>query len=156
MRSLLLLAALCPALALSTPGLAQPAGAPAPAPAPAPPPTSDEAAITALNKELAEHWDASQRGQLVYLGYHSAAAVMCDGLELDPAKLSKVVHESFLDGTEQASAEDKAKLRDLLYSSLSLSTGVFMGLNSHDTAGFCKRAMSERNSAKDSSSLFKD
>ena len=105
---------------------------------------------------LAERWDPSQRGQLVYLGYHSAAAVMCDGLELDPAKLSKVLHESFLDGTDQLAAEDKAKLHDSLLGHLSLATGVFMGLHSHDSADFCARAMQERNRAKDSSSLFKD
>jgi len=149
MRKLLLLAALCPASLLSAPAPAQSTAAP-------PAASRDEAAIAALNRELGENWDASQSGQLLYLGFHSAAAVMCDGLELDPAKLSKVIHESFLEGAAQLSAEDRAKLNERLVGSLSLATGVFMGLHSHDTADFCARAMNERNSAKDSSSLFKD
>lgn len=121
-----------------------------------PAPTQEEAALTALDKELADNWDPSQRGLFVYLGYYSAASIMCDELELDPAKLGKVLQEGFLTGEDQASDEDRDKLRKRLIGHLGMATGVFMGLHSHDTAEFCAKAATSKQNSQDSSSLFKD
>ncbi|MGD9812088.1 MAG: hypothetical protein AB7U35_12280 [Sphingobium sp.] len=117
--------------------------------------SQEEAAISALNKQLEEHWSANARGQFIYLGYYTAASAMCDGLELDREKLSKAVNEDILVDTEGMSEDDKKKRRDAFLMHLGLATGVFMGMHSHDSTDFCARAISERDSSRDSSSLFK-
>jgi hypothetical protein len=123
---------------------------------PTPAPAADEAAIVTLNRELDENWDASQRGQFVYLGYHAAAGVMCDNLTLDPAKVGKVLHESFLASADQLPEAERQKLNTQVIGDLAMATGVFMGLNSHDPAAFCAAVTKERDSLKDTSDLFKN
>jgi hypothetical protein len=126
------------------------------APAPAQPASEDEAAITALNAQLGETWDASQRGQFVYLGYHAAAGAMCDNLTLDPAKVSKVLHDSFLADVDQLSETDRQRRREQVIGDLAMATGVFIGLNSRDKPAFCAEVTKERETLKASSDLFKD
>lgn len=152
MKRLATLASFCAAVGLACTASAQTADTPAAAATV----SADQAAIDALDKEIAEDWDASQRGQFIYLGYYMAAAALCDGLELEPTRLGKVVHESFLADEDKLPEADRKKLQERLIGHLAMSTGVFMGLHSHERADFCKRVSQERESSKDISSLFKD
>ena len=121
----------------------------------APPPTSDEGpVIAALQKEFAEDWDESQRGQLIYIGYYRGAAHMCDGLDLDRDKLSKVVNESFLTDIEKLSPDDQEKLRRRTISHIGLATGAFLGIHAKEQPAFCARAKAQRDASPDSG-LFK-
>ncbi len=147
MKKMISLAATCLLVTASTAVTAQDA-----VPAPE---TQEEAAITALDQELSEKWDAHERGLFVYLGYYSAASIMCDDLELDPAKLGKVLKEGFLND-EQGSVDEVRERHVRLIGALAMATGVFMGLRSHDKADFCTEAATARENSKDSSSLFKD
>ncbi len=146
MKSYITLALGC-ALAASGPALAQSDAAPAEA--------SEEApAIAALTKEFTADWDESQRGQLIYIGYYRAAAHMCDALNLDPDKLSKVVNESLLPDFDKQTPEDQEKLRRRTISHIALATGAFMGVHANEQTAFCTRAKAQRDASPDSG-LFK-
>lgn len=131
----------------SLPALAQTSAAPMEA--------SEEApAIAALQKEFAADWDESQRGQLIYIGYYRAAAHMCDGLDLDPAKLSKVVNESLVPEFDQQTPAEQEKLRQRTISHIALATGAFIGVHANEQAAFCARAKAQRDASPESG-LFK-
>lgn len=142
-----ILLALSSALAASVPVLAQSDAAPAGAFEEAP-------AIAVLQKEFADDWDESQRGQLIYIGYYRAAAHMCDGLDLDRDKLAKVVNESLVPDLDKQPAEEQEKLRRRTISHIALATGAFMGVHANEQAAFCARAKAQRDASPDSG-LFK-
>lgn len=146
MKTKILLALGC-ALAASVPVLAQSDAAPAEA--------SEEApAIAALQKEFAQDWDESQRGQLIYIGYYRAAAHMCDGLDLDREKLLKVVNESLLPDLDKQTPEEQEKLRQRTISHIALATGAFLGVHANEHDAFCARAKAQRDASPESG-LFK-
>ena len=121
----------------------------------APMEASEEApAIALLQKEFADDWDESQRGQLIYIGYYRAAAHMCDGLDLDRDKLAKVVNESLVPELDKQTPEEQEKMRRRTISHIALATGAFLGVHANEQAAFCTRAKAQRDASPESG-LFK-
>ncbi len=143
---MLLLAVATPLLA-QTPPVPDRTALPIPKPVTAAPTTPQEAAdkllaSKALLQMMKPVWNDEQVGKIVFIGYHNAAAALCDDLEVDSAKMAKAV--AHFDPPAKTSAARRQFLHDNLTLDIGLATGWVMAGNFRDVAGFCERARSDK------------
>lgn len=139
MKRMIMLSALS-VLMLTTPAIAQvsaPSGMAAP--------TGDSPELTKQKREAATRllsimrpvWTDEQIGRIMYIGWYSGAAALCDDLEIDPAKL-----ETALQSLEpQGMAPDKAQfLERNLMMHVGMATGWVMAGHLREVPKFCAEA----------------
>lgn len=178
-RSACLLPALALMVACSTPprtetgtsaagAITVPAAAAATPPT-APPPPADMASsqagkaevMKALSETMKPWWSPEQQGLMLYLGYYSAAAAMCDTLELDKVKVDALVRTRFLKpqdrpkGKGPVTAREVGFRKDVFLMHLGMVTGAVMGSHRADIPGFCADATALKVKVPGASNLFK-
>jgi hypothetical protein len=131
------------ALFLSTPGLAQMAP-----PSALAPPTDESPELAQKKREAAIRllalmrpvWTDEQIGRIMYIGWYSGAAALCDDLEIDPAKLEKAIKS--LEPADMATmSPDKAQfLERNLMMHVGIATGWVMSGHLRDVPKFCAEA----------------
>ncbi len=143
-KRFVLLAALlaAPAIAQNAPPVPDRTALPIDKPVTAAPTTMQESvdklqASKALLDMMKPVWSNEQIGRIVFIGYHNAAAALCDGLEVDSGKMARAI-AWFAPKTALPPAR-AAFLRDNLTLDIGLTTGWVMAGNFRDIAGFCTR-----------------
>lgn len=109
------------------------------------PPTSDTPELKKQKREAATRllalmrpvWTDEQIGRIMYIGWYSGAAAMCDDLEIDPAKLSLALN-SLVPRDSAKTVPKKAEFleRNLLLH-VGMATGWVMSGNLRDAAKLC-------------------
>jgi hypothetical protein len=131
------------ALFLSTPGFAQVS-----APSALAPPTDESPELAKQKREAAVRllalmrpvWTDEQIGRIMYIGWYSGAAALCDDLEIDPAKLEKAI-KSLEPADMAAMAPDKVQfLERNLMMHVGIATGWVMSGHLRDVPKFCAEA----------------
>lgn len=99
-------------------------------------------------------WTDEQIGRIIYIGYFTAAAALCDGLEIDSDKMAKAV-ETFIPADLKDMTPDRRKfLHDNLTLDIGLATGWVMAGNFRDLKGFCANAVKQKAEMPAEKSLF--
>jgi hypothetical protein len=142
MNRMMMMAALS-ALLLATPGIAQVA-----APSGLAAPTGDSPELKQQKREAAARllalmrpvWTDEQIGRIMYIGWYSGAAAMCDDLEIDPVKLAAALKS--LEPKDAAKlSPDKARfLERNLMMHVGMATGWVMSGHLREVPKFCAEA----------------
>ncbi|RZI93770.1 MAG: hypothetical protein EOP78_10425 [Variovorax sp.] len=143
-------------------------------PAPVPPPRADMAnsqvgkaeVMKVLVDAMKPWWSPEQQGVMLSLGYYSAAAAMCDTLQLDKVKVDALVRAQFLPpqkgprgqgprGKGPATPHELGFRKDVFLMHLGMVTGAVMGSHRADIPGFCADAAALKVKVPGASNLFK-
>lgn len=142
MNRMLSLAALS-ALLLTTPVCAQvatPSGMVAP--------VGDSPELTRQKREAAIRllaimrpvWTDEQIGRIMYIGWYSGAAALCDDLEIDPVKLETALQSLEPRDIDKASPEKTRFLERNLMLHVGMATGWVMSGHLREVPKFCAEA----------------
>jgi hypothetical protein len=131
------------ALLLSTPGFAQVA-----APSALAPPTDESPELAQKKREAAVRllalmrpvWNDEQIGRIMYIGWYSGAAALCDDLEIDPTKLEKAIMSLEPPDMATMSPEKARFLERNLMMHVGMATGWVMSGHLRDVPKFCAEA----------------
>jgi hypothetical protein len=142
MNRIISLAALA-ALLMTTPVVAQVA-----APSGMTAPTGDSPELTQQKREAAARilsimrpvWTDEQIGRIMYIGWYSGAAALCDDLEIDPAKLETALKSLEPKDTDKISPEKARFLERSLMLHVGMATGWVMSGHLREVPKFCAEA----------------
>jgi hypothetical protein len=99
-------------------------------------------------------WTDEQIGRIIYIGYFTAAAALCDGLEVDSAKMTKALEIFVPPDAKELSADKRKFLHDNLTLDIGLATGWVMAGNFRDLKSFCDNAVKQKAEMPAEKSLF--
>ncbi|OYX78349.1 MAG: hypothetical protein B7Y82_03750 [Sphingomonadales bacterium 32-65-25] len=140
MKRLPILAAAALASLGAAPINAQMAAPPAPAT-----PSPDSPELRAAKQESAKRmitvmrktWSDPEIGRILYIGWYSAAATICDDLEVDQAKLGKALAGVLGPDIAKASADKAQHLASMLSLHVGMATGYVMASHVQDGDRVC-------------------
>jgi hypothetical protein len=131
------------AMFMTTPALAQVA-----APSGLVAPTGDSAELTQQKREAAARlltimrpvWTDEQIGRIMYIGWYSGAAALCDDLEIDPVKLEAALRSLEPKDADKISPEKERFLERSLMMHVGMATGWVMAGHLREVPKFCAEA----------------
>jgi hypothetical protein len=124
---------------------APPATAQMAAPPPAATPSPDSPELRAAKQEHAKRmitsmrktWTDEEIGRILYIGWYSAAANMCDDLEVDQIKLGKALASVLGPELEKSAADKQQHLASMLSLHVGMATGYVMASHVQDVDRVC-------------------
>ena len=111
-------------------------------------PTDDTPETLNLKREAASKllalmspvWTEDQIGRIMYIGWYSGAAAMCDDLEIDQSKLSAALQSLMPPGDPKLTPEKAQFLQGNLLMHVGIATGWVMAGHYRDVPKFCAEA----------------
>jgi hypothetical protein len=82
-------------------------------------------------------WNDAEIGRILYIGWYSAAANMCDDLEVDQAKLGKALASVLGPELETATPDQQQHLASMLSLHVGMATGYVMASHVADVDRVC-------------------
>ncbi len=97
-------------------------------------------AAAKLLKLMRPVWTDEQIGRIMYMGWYSGAAALCDDLEIDPVKMTKALNSLEAEKTAGASPEKIQFLERNLMLHVGIATGWVIAGHVRDVPKLCAEA----------------
>lgn len=97
-------------------------------------------AATKLLALMSPVWNEDQIGRIMYIGWYSGAAAMCDDLEIDQKKLAAALQALVPPGDPKLTPEKAQFLQGNLLMHVGIATGWVMAGHYRDVPKFCAEA----------------
>jgi hypothetical protein len=92
---------------------------------------------TRMITSMRRTWTEEEVGRILYIGWYSATANMCDDLEIDQVKLGKALASVLGPELEKAAADKQQHLSSMLSLHVGMATGYIMASHVLDVDRVC-------------------